>query len=237
MGRVRRNADVRRNAGAIVAAAALGVAAAVAQEPGAPPKFRGGVDIVIVEATVVDKNDALVTGLGPADFAVEIGGRAREIVSVEMARHENAGPDTRRLEPDISTNVLSAAGRTILVVVDQASLRPESRSVLDTAKRWVATLGPSDRVGLVTLPLPGINVEFTTEHARVIDTLSKLSPIGVPPPPFSKYNVSVWESFRITDGDAFVTGEVITRECKRGDPVCPSEVTMQAKAFTMDAKS
>jgi VWFA-related protein len=219
-----------------VTAAVLGLAAAVAQEPAAPPQFRAGVDIVIVEATVVDEKDALVPGLGAADFAVEIGGKAREVVSTELARYENAGPDTRRLEPDISTNVLSATSRTVLIVVDQLSLRPESRYVLNTAQRWVATLGPSDRVGLVTLPLPGINVEFTTEHARVIDTLDKIAPIATPPFQIGNFNVSIWEAFRIDAGDTFVTGQVLARECK-GEPLCPQLVDMQAKGMVMDSKA
>ena len=205
VGGVRPSADTRRGAGAVVMAALTGLAVAGAQETGGQPPFRAGVDIVIVEATVVDKNDALVTGRGPADFAVEISGRAREVVSVEVARHENAGPDTRRLEPDISTNVLSATGRIVLIVVDQVSLRMESRYVLDTAKRWVATLGSSDRVGLVTLPLPAVNVEFTTEHGRVTDALGKIAPIGTPPPPFSNRNVSIWEAFRMGEGDPCAT--------------------------------
>lgn len=218
----------------------IGIAAAavalIAQAP-APPQFRAGVDIVIVEASVVDRNDALVAGLGAGDFSVEIGGKRRDIVSVELARHETAATEPRRLEPDITTNVLSATGRTILVVVDRESLQAEHRTLLMAASRWIDGLGSSDRVGLVTLPLPGLNVEFTTEHQRVQDALARVVPLAKPPLPFPQFNIGTWEAFRIRDRDEFVTREVTSRECKSDpNPACPQNVQSHVFARTTEAE-
>jgi VWFA-related protein len=225
-------------AGAGVAIAIVASAVApVAQAPAAP-QFRAGVDIVIVEATVLDKSGALLPGLGTADFAVEIGGRRREVVSVELARHDTAAPDARRLEPDVTTNVLSATGRTILLAVDQESLHVEHRSLLLAASRWIDGLGPGDRVGLVTLPLPGKNVEFTTEHQRVKYVLDRLVPLAKAAPLFSRFNIGIWEAFRIRDRDEFVTKEVTSRECRNDpSPVCPKDVVVYADVRTTEAQA
>ena len=67
--------------------ALAGIAAVLAQ---GPPRFRTGVDIVVVEATVLDRDGAVVAGLAPADFAIEIDGRPREIVATDLVRHGNA---------------------------------------------------------------------------------------------------------------------------------------------------
>jgi VWFA-related protein len=197
------------------------------------PVFRSSVDIIVVEAHVVDRTGGIARGLTPADFQVTIGGRAREVVSAELAEYENALAVP--IDADISSNVVRGAIRTILIVVDQASLRPESRPVLESAKRWVATLGPSDRAGLVSLP-GGPRVEFTTEHQRVIDMLGTI--VAAPTTkslPATLRNVSLWEGLRISEGDTIVQQQVVQRECRR-DPSCPGEIQMAATDIALDAQ-
>ena len=95
--------------------------------------------------------------------------------------------------------------------------------MIEAASRWVGTLGASDRVGVMVLPLPGLNIEFTTDHARVREALAKVRPLAKPPMPFSYRTVSPYEAIRITEGDAFITQQVLAREC-RGEPACPDEI-------------
>jgi VWFA-related protein len=223
---------------AVAGMAALGATAVLAQapQPSAGSLFRTGVDVVVVEATVLDREGAVVPGLRPADFSVEINGKPREVVAADLVRHENAGAETTAPSPEITSNQQAVAGRTILIVVDQISLRTESRAVLDTAKEWVATLGPTDRVGLMALPQPGLNVEFTTDHARVIEGLARITPLAMSPPTFSRHNVSPWEAVRMWEGDAFVREEVVARECD-GESVCTSEIDMLVRSLKMDMES
>ena len=77
--------------------------------------------------------------------------------------------------------------------------------MIEAASRWVGALGADDRVGVMVLPLPGLNIEFTTDHARVQEALAMVRPLAKPPPPFSYRNVSAWEAIRITEGDTFIT--------------------------------
>jgi VWFA-related protein len=225
-------------AAAIGLAAIAASAAALAQAPPPAPQFRTGVDIVVVEATVHDRNGAVAEGLGPADFKVEIDGRAREIASVDLVRHADGTPGSvaPAADPDVATNRPAVAARTVLIVIDHASLRVESQGMIEAASRWVGTLGASDRVGVMVLPLPGVNIEFTTDHARVREGLAKVRPLAKPPQPFSYRTVSPYEAIRITEGDAFITQQVLAREC-RGEPACPDEIRFLASSMKLDAES
>jgi VWFA-related protein len=231
-----------RAAGALVATIAT-LTVLHAQAPPAPaqpqPKFTAGVDVVVVEATVVDRRDDVVRGLGPGDFTAEVGGQRREIVSAELVEYTPPSPDAPGGgDVEITTNDPLERGRTVLLMVDQVGLRPESRGVIEAAQRWVRSLGPQDRVGLVVFPRGGARIEFTTDHERIADALSRVVGSDIPPPPFSHYNVSIWEATRIAAEDAFVTGEVVERECKGpGDPYCPRNVEIRAKTMVFDEKA
>jgi len=209
----------------------VAVAAATAQQP----VFKTGVDLVVVEATVVDKSGTVVSGLTPADFQVEVGGKAREVVSAVLVRSE-AGP-AARVYDDVSTNATDEGARTILLIVDQTSLRAQSRGVLDGTKRWVATLGRSDRVGLASIPPPGPRVEFTTEHERIVEAVGKVAPApDAKSTLLSIRNVSLYEGLSINNGDVFLRNEVVTRECRGDNRICPPDIDLAAKDIAMDAQ-
>lgn len=242
---MRRSADPRRvvaRTGVWFAApvvAAVLAAQAPAQRPPDPPapRFRAQADVVVVEATVTDRKDAVVTGLGPADFKVEIGGKAREIVSVEFVDFGRAVPEAEPVaDAEITTNTPAEVGRQILLIVDQASLRSEAAGVIEAAKRWVLSLGRRDRVGLITYPATGPRIDPTTDHARVADMVTRLTSSGTAPRPFDRKNVSLWEAFRINEVDSYVRADVIAREC-RGEPLCADDIDMQAKTIAMDAQA
>jgi len=212
-------------------------ASAIAVLAQAPPRFRTGVDVVVVEATVVDGTGAIVAGLGPADFAVELDGKAREIVAADLVRHENADAESSTsASPEITSNQQAISGRTILIVIDHVSLRVESAGMIEAASRWVGTLGAADRVGVMVLPLPGLNVEFTTDHARVQQALATVRPLAKSPQPFSYRTVSPWEAIQITDGNEFIHQQVLAREC-RGEPGCPGEIKMLASTMKTDSEA
>ena len=214
--------------------AVSGIATVLAQ---APPRFRTGVDIVVVEATVVDRDGAVAAGLGPADFAVEIDGKPREIVAADLVRHESADAESSTsVSPEITSNQQAVAGRRIVIVIDHVSLRVESQDMIEAASRWVGTLSAGDRVGVMVLPLPGVNIEFTTDHARVREALATVRPLAKPPMPFSYRTVSPYEAIRITEGDTFITQHVLAREC-RGEPACPDEIKFLARSMKLDSEA
>jgi VWFA-related protein len=237
------SAERRRRIGACAAAIAAGVTALVAQAPPQlpTPRFRAEADVVVVEATVLDRKGVVVTDLGPADFKVEISGKPREVLSADLVEYAPpSAPESAKAPPpdlDITTNEPKENGRVILLVIDQASLGSETRAVIDSAKKWALALGGKDLLGLMTFPAPGPSVDFTADHSKVAEALSKVVGIGVQAPPFQQYNISIWEAIRMEAQDLFVRGDVLGRECRANQPLCPTEVDMQVKTMVLDAQA
>ena len=55
--------------------------------------------------------------------------------------------------------------------------------------------------------------------------------VGTQMPPFQQYNISIWEAIRMESQDLFVRGDVIGRECRANQPLCPTEIDMQVKTM------
>jgi VWFA-related protein len=154
----------------VVAAALVACVNAAAQAPPPPPPVFGvGVDMVAVDASVVDAEGRPVLGLGAGDFRVEVDGRPRRLVSVEYVGRE--------LEPETppppapahySTNEATARGRLVLLLVDRGNIgRGGGREVVKAADRFLDSLAPADRVGLSFVPGPGRSIEFTRDVDEV----------------------------------------------------------------------
>jgi VWFA-related protein len=212
--------------------------------PSEQPTFRVGVDLVVVEVLALDKSGSLAEGLTPADFKVEIGGDPREVATVDFiagakGAHSRTPASGAKADagPDVSVNTDALTSRRVLIVVDQASLGPDSNATLiSAARRWLKTLDPTDRVGLVSLPPPGPLVEFTTNHRQVDEALTKVMPVGgVPPAAFSVKNIGIWEAVRIHERDAITRDLVIERECYPQDRLCPLEIEAAARDIANDA--
>src|SRR5688572_23567328 len=210
------------------------------QPPDMPtPRFRTEADVVVVEATVLDRKGAIVGGLGLADFKVEIGGKPREIVSVDLVEYAppSSEAETAAGDLEITTNDPKEVGRVILLVIDQASLASDARTVIESAQKWVRSMPPKDLIGLLTFPAPGPSVDFTADHAKVAEALGKVVGVGRTAPPFQQYNISIWEAIRLENQDLFVRNDVIGRECRANQPLCPTEVEMQVKTMLQDAQA
>jgi hypothetical protein len=69
---------------------------ALAQAP--PPAYRAGVLVLAIEAQVTAVGDADISALGPADFAVTVGGRKVTLAAVTFL-HDDGGPVSRDFVP------------------------------------------------------------------------------------------------------------------------------------------
>ena len=141
---------------------------AAAQQPEAvaqPPVFGVGVDVVAVDASVVDAEGRPVLGLGPEDFRVQVDGKPRRLVSVEYVGRDLEPAAPPRARPaHFSSNEGAPGGRLVLLLVDRGNIgRGKGREVLKGAERFLDTLAPGDRVGLAFVPGPGAGIEFTPE--------------------------------------------------------------------------
>src|SRR5436853_5416077 len=95
-----------------------------------PPVFRGGVELVPLDVRVLDAEGKPYKGLTAEDFVVELDGKKQPVRVVDY--FEYAGPSSVPVvEPPLPAPGRAAprpgqqAGRSILVAIDDISLRPQ----------------------------------------------------------------------------------------------------------------
>ena len=138
------------------------------------PTFRSAVDLVAVDAQVVDDSGRPFSSLSSADFDVSISGRRRRVVSAEFIR--SAAIDETPFQPRLLGAAASNArpagaaagpGRVYVLSFDIGSLAVgDSRVLAGSALTFIDRLLPGDRIGLHTYPT-GPLMDPTTDHAAV----------------------------------------------------------------------
>ena len=150
------------------------------------PVIRGGIDLVTVDFTAFGPDGKLLDDLTAEQIKLKVNGRERPIKSFQFVRTPSpvaaAGSATyRELAPPFGTNYVGDSGRTIVLVVENESLRPAiARHTTDAAAKFVAGLSPRDRVALITMPRGGLQIDLTRDHARVQQLLANISGQGSP---------------------------------------------------------
>ena len=147
------------------------------------PIFRSGIEVVQLDAVVLDKDRRPVTGLTASDFTVLENGRPRPIVGVfEMHVSETTGrPGTalwlRDAPHDVATNVLPE-GRLLVLVLDDATI-PADPGIVDAAKEIargvIDRMGPADLAAVVFTLRNDKAQDFTNDRRLLraaVDTFS-----------------------------------------------------------------
>jgi VWFA-related protein len=227
---------------------AVTAAAATAQTP-APqtqkPVFRTGVELLSVDATVVDRDGRQVTDLTPGEFTVEVDGDVRPVVSAEYV--QLVDPTPAALRPAVaktapedsffSTNArMLGQGRVIVLIVDEGNIRSgQGRDAMRGAARFIDSLAPTDRVALAAIPR-GAVIDFTTEHERIREAL--LATVGRASPYKGRFYMSLSEAIAAYEhSDSILRGQLMARECAAvlSNPVeltrCEIEVENEAGEF------
>jgi VWFA-related protein len=234
-----------------MAMASIVTSAQAPQTPAQQPKqpvFRTGVELLSVDATVVDRDGRQVIDLAPSEFVVEVDGESRPVVSAEyvklgddtpvptgVRRTASAAPPAA--DPFFSTNARSLSpGRLILLLVDEGNIRTgQGRDAMRSATKFVDALSPADRVAFVAIPR-GAVIDFTTEHERIREAL--IGTVGRASPYKGRFFMSLSEAFATYEhSDALLRSQVIARECAAvlGNPVeltrCEIEVEQDAGQY------
>ncbi len=238
----------RRTAGTwfgIALIATVPLAAQGGQQPAAqggpqpPPAFRAGIDLITFEATALDSDGVPVRDLKPEDFSVTVGGRPRKVVFADFhdggmvapAAVAGAAAPARETRSGLPT----AEGRIVVLVVDRDSLAPGNEAaLLETATVVIDALQPADAVGLLGVPVGG--VELTRDHDRVRQALPLMSGTRPRQDMYRDRNISWDEALAYERQDSRVIAEVIERECYRipSDAGglqnrCPPDLIVQAR--------
>jgi VWFA-related protein len=242
----------------LVAALTLSGAVLCAQAPSPKPQapdkpqapvFRSGVELISVDITALDSNGRQVTDLTAGEFQVEVDGDKRSVQSVEYIRSvdplRTIGAPHKVVVPDetfSSSNAKGAPrGRLVVLLIDQGNIRTgAARSSMMSAKKFVDTLTPEDRVSVIAVPGPGELVEFTTDHDKVREALLRI--VGSASPQRSRFNISITEAMALyMNSDTRLAMEVILRECgTAGGAVelerCERDVEQDAAQIVIDIR-
>jgi VWFA-related protein len=156
----------------------LGGLEGLGQQASQRPSFRSGVDIVAVDFLALGPDGRPVPDLRPEDLTLRVGGRPREIKSLQFVRL--ASPDPGESFPmaplPYGSNRLEDAGRTFVLVVDHESIAPGKEATLRrAAARFLTRLTPRDSVALLTVPRGGIVVGLTRDHHKVHEGISRVT--------------------------------------------------------------
>jgi VWFA-related protein len=213
-----------------------------------PPVFGVGVDIVAVDASVVDADGRPVLGLGPDDFKVEVDGRPRRLVSVEYLGRAIEPPGPAPARPaHFSSNEGMEKGRLVLLLVDRGNIgRGGGRQVLKAAERFLDTLAPADRVGLAFIPGPGPGIEFTADVFDVRRGLRGV--VGTAaraghPVPLAEAVAKIqlndrirWEQFlALRCGGSVPEGRFVAENPEEGVPFAVAQVLACQRTMELDA--
>jgi VWFA-related protein len=201
-------------------AAAFALAAPAASQT--PPRFDAGVDLVGVDAHVVDDQGRPVTDLQASDFTVQVDGRPRTVVSVRFVRSgrvelaEGAAPGT---EPDGPGPAVDQEPRRFVLVMDRTQLAGGAvKAASDGAIAFLDTLAADDEVALLTVP-SGPKVDFTTSRSRLRAALERIGPGNEET--HGEFTMGLAEAWALADpgagGYTDAARDAIERECQQYD--------------------
>ena len=205
-----------------------------------PPAFKSGVDLLTLQTSVLDKDGRPVTNLTSADFTVTVEGKPRKVLFARFRGAPGAAagsaPTPIATPASHTENVTTAGGRLIMFVVDRDSIKKGSeKALLDSSTAILDALSPADAVGVLSIPVGGVNP--TRDHARVRDELKRIS--GTQPASVGGVldrNITWDEALDFERGDKTTMARVIERgavprriQVRR--PTAPSELEMQARTL------
>src|SRR5215203_473503 len=201
------------------------------------PVFRSGVEVMEVDVTVVDGSGMPVRDLRVPDFTVTVDGQPRRVISAEFIADNSTQPGepAKPRDPYVSNNTDRRPGRLIMLVIDRNNIETHTlRGAAAALKQFVTSIAPDDRLSLVTVPPPGPYVDFTTNHALVLDAISRI--IGSDDVMHSRFNISDFEALTFENrSNPIATQRLLFRACGDMDAntMSPCDRDVEQEALTI----
>ncbi|MBY0493636.1 MAG: VWA domain-containing protein [Cyanobacteria bacterium] len=239
------SSDLKSWLACIVITAATAAATARAQ-----PVFRSGVDLITVDAAVLDGDGRPVPSLSAEDFRIDIDGRPRRVVSAQFV--DLSAPINTPIVPaatHFSSNAWADDGRIVVVAVDEAHIRRlEGRPALAAASRFIDGLPANDRIGVIGLT-SAAGVTLTRDRVALRNRLGTL--LGNGDSLSGRFNLGISEALEIADGGRARLADAVLRECGRalteyvsaaraaddavGRDSCPEQLEQESRGIAQHA--
>jgi len=221
-----------------LAAFAAAVAALAPISAQQSPTFKSGVNLLAVDAVVVDQTGQPILGLTPADFVVKINSQVRKIVSADLVRYATTGsaatsaaaPGAAPRVPIRTPGRVDDDTRTFILAIDEPSfLTDQIKPAARAAQAFIRKLDPNDMVGVYVYPFSKPMLEMTHDHEAVIEKLDHV--MGRRDRNPGSFNLTAFDILEITAGDTDALRDAVLRECPPDDPGCPATLKGEANAL------
>lgn len=220
----------------------LGSSAALAQDT-QQPVFRGGIDVIEVDVSVIDGRGRPVSDMREPEFAVTVDGKPRLVTAAQFIFTRPPEPTARATAPEkpdvlVSSNTTAEHGRLVVIAVDRQSISfGQGRDVFLAASKFLDTLGPNDKVAFVTIPRGPI-VDFTSNHELVQRELDRM--VGEAHRMVQQINLGIYEAFALEQPiDVQAAAKALLRVCGRFAPDSEAweqcQIQLHAEAGTIVA--
>lgn len=212
-----------------VLGSATPAASAGQQEPSQP--LRTGVELVLVDAQVVDRKGNHITGLKPEQFQVTIDGQRRKVLSAELIDANTGLPrgagDGAGSGTDATVPARASMPNIYMLSVDQGSFRPvNAPSVVHAAREFLKRAQPNDLIGMVSFPEPGVLVQPTRDRAELEAAIPKL--VGYSAlKQMREYRYTLSDAIDVASHDRQAMDRVVRENCPSGDQMCANAVAME----------
>jgi VWFA-related protein len=207
-----------------------------AQQPQAPT-FRSGVDVITVEASVLDRAGKPIADLTAADFTVTLDGKPRRVRDSRFFSDGGAETVMNAADSTVPGPAINGRedGRIVVFVVDRDSIAPGNEKVVfESAATVLDGLRPADAAGV--LELPGSATDLTRDHARVRAALLRLSGSRPTVKGSREYAISWDEALAYDRNDKPTIARVVERECSQQAYTCPQELANQARDLLLTGR-
>ncbi len=220
------------------------VAVGLGQQP--PAIFKSGVDLVMVDVSVVSKSGVPVNDLAPGDFTVVVDGRPRTVTSAQFVAYD-VRTTTARERATVAAPAVGTSPppppRVLLIAVDEDSLETgEGLVAKQAASKFLDRLAPNDRAGVVAIPRLRSPVQVSTKRSDAKKALDAIIS-GINRDPY-QFNIGLAEAVDIERGFTDVLQRVARRECRLGEDVpfemmpagCLIRVKTQCRQMVLQTK-
>jgi VWFA-related protein len=219
------------------------------------PVFRGGVTLVSVDVSVLDKDGQPVPGLTADDFEVKLDGHVqpvRALVYEHVSDRTQPSPIAATAPTREVTNAVRPPDpRLFVILLDDLSIGPSrGKGMFFAASRFVDGLQPSDVVGMTTssgtftvnptrdheavdLAVRHTAGAFIDPRNRAINDGQQDSHTGLP----IDATVGLQEGLEIFWGNGSLLQEVIRRDCGGNGTLSEAQITQSQCAEAVERQS